>query len=216
MFGDDGNDLLAKDTIFVPLLQVANRLVSLGVKESFTVILSSNAKVLIQLIEGHTFLLVVLSVEGEHVLVLADEVIVDNDLKLFFLVNATDSTMHLSDHICVPLTCPILTILELLIIFLAHWGTSIPLPLNALTIGVEIFFQFSVISIDELAQKTLKLSSFVLHLAIAQGPRSEVKVLRTRVAGAVLSHDRLLYANLRCSCICGISSRLHLGSVCSN
>ena len=189
LFGDDGNDLIAKDTIFVPLFQVANRLVSLVIEESFTVILRSNAKVLIQLIKSHTFLLVVLSVEGEHILVLADEVIVDNDLILFFLVNTIDSTMQLSDHIGVPLLYPILTSLELLIIFLAHWGTSIPLPLYALTIGVEIFFQLPVISIDELAQKTLKLGSFVLHLAIAQGPCPEVKVLRTRVAGAVLSHD---------------------------
>ena len=99
--------------------------------------------------------------------------------------------MHLSDHICVTLTIahPFLANLDLLIIFLGHWSTSISLSFYTLTIGVEIFFQFSVISVDELAQKTLKLSSFVFHLAVAQRPRFEVEVLRTRVASAVLSHD---------------------------
>ena len=84
--------MVTKDAILVPLLQVFDRLVALLVQEGLSIILRLCPEILVKLTERLALLLVVLSIEGKHVLVLPDEVIVDDELVLGLLVNVVIAT----------------------------------------------------------------------------------------------------------------------------
>ena len=94
-----------------------------------------------------------LLVERQHILVLANEVIVYTELELGVLVNIIDiSAMHLRYHIGMTLSQLLLAHLDLLTVFDIHRGTSIPLSLYIIAESIQIFLQFSIVSIDKLAK----------------------------------------------------------------
>ena len=101
--------------------------------------------------------MIVLSVEGEHIPVLSNEVIVYNQLKLSLLVNVIlTSCLLLSKHHVIRSIIVFATtsrsIFKLLIVFPSRiYCHSIPLSLQASTVAVQVFLQFPIVLIDELS-----------------------------------------------------------------
>lgn len=93
------DDLFLAHRPLVQLYEVVDRVVAFVLQEDLTVVLGSHTEELVEFAERLAFLLLVIPVERQHVLVLANKVIVDVVLVLVLLVHTIEvATAHLGDH----------------------------------------------------------------------------------------------------------------------
>ena len=166
----DLNKAVSLNSLFIPIGHLIDHFITLILQVVLAIHLRSNAKVISKLIESTSLLLIMLPIESQHVLVLANEVIVEDD-GVFrgnrMLVNKSvvlllvDIFVYilmvhlLGDHhvtclvVVVVIICLIL-ILDvhvILLIVVERNLTSVPALFNTFAMSVVLLTQFFVVSV---------------------------------------------------------------------
>lgn len=157
------NKAVSLNSLFIPIGHLIDNFITLILQVVLAIHLRSNAKVISKLIEGASLLLVMLPIESQHVFVLADEVIIEDD-GVFrgnrMLVNKSVvlllvDILMLGDHhvtclvVVVVIICfiLILDVHVILLIVVERNLTSVPALFNTFAMSVMLLTQFFVVSV---------------------------------------------------------------------
>ena len=193
------HDLLLAYAVFVPLRQLCDCFLTFLFQSIHMGEPSPHTEEVSKLVERHSFFLVMLSIESEHIFVLADEIVVKIDVVLTKLYRVL---LHRSRELIL-VTCDSGRALKLRYRYLvvnitqaralvgirvrSHYcrinliqtfQTFVSSPFYFAAIFVMILLQLLVTLIHESGQQTFQSLTLILDFALAEIPLTEVKVVR--------------------------------------
>ena len=164
---DDGVfDDFALHAILVPLLHMAQRSLHFGLLVHLSVELCSQAKLVAQLGERLSLPLLVVSVEGKHAPVFADEVAVEQSLLSLRLVRSAhwQCCQHVSVLFEVTVGC---RVNQDAILMVKRGVLNVSLSLDELAVFFVLLLQLSVVLVHQFVEESFKLGPLLLHLAVS-------------------------------------------------